>query len=317
MKRTISMLIAACLCLSLAGCCQNAEPVQTTETLVTETEAATTQPTETTEVTVPTTAATEPTQAMPVSVPEPEDEDFVPVVDYIPDILVELKYASEDNFTNQAIYAFQDVYLRYGTVKKLQKAQEELRAMGLGLKIWDGFRPVSAQFDLWAVCPDPTFVANPETGYSSHSRGNTVDVTVVDSAGGEIEMPTGFDDFSALADRDYSDCSETAAENARMLQTIMENYGFKGYYGEWWHFSDTDSYPVEENFQPVQSSRWYANCQEYISLRTRPDTAAEVIVRIPVGGEFKLTAWSGDFAMVEYEGLRGYVLTGYILPAEQ
>lgn len=60
-------------------------------------------------------------------------------------------------------------------------------------------------------------------------------------------MPTDFDDFSPLADRDYSDCSLTTAENARLLQSILEQNGFSGYQGEWWHFSDTDSYPVEES----------------------------------------------------------------------
>lgn len=180
----------------------------------------------------------------------PEDEALVLVADYIPDIQVELKYATADNFTGQVIYDFQQVYLRYGTVKKLMAVQTSLAEAGLGLKIWDGYRPVSAQYQLWEVCPDPTYVANPETGYSNHSRGSAVDVTLVDSSGTELTMPTGFDDFSALADRDYSDCPEEAAENALLLQTIMEKYGFQGYFGEWWHFADSVEYPVEEDFQP-------------------------------------------------------------------
>jgi D-alanyl-D-alanine dipeptidase len=63
-------------------------------------------------------------------------------------------------------------------------------------------------------------------------------------------MPTAFDDFSAMADRDYSDCSSEAANHAMLLESIMEKYGFRGYYGEWWHYTDVDSYDVEQEFIP-------------------------------------------------------------------
>ena len=63
-------------------------------------------------------------------------------------------------------------------------------------------------------------------------------------------MPTDFDVFSSLADRDYSDCGPEAAANARILETIMEKHGFKPFWAEWWHFTDTDSYPVDEEFEP-------------------------------------------------------------------
>lgn len=196
-----------------------------------------------------TTVQTEPTAA-PTTQPEPADGDFVKITDYIPTARQELFYATANNFTGQVIYDFQDAYLRYGTVKKLMAVSADLAEMGLYLKIWDGFRPVSAQFKLWEVCPDPTYVANPNKGYSSHSRGNTVDLTIVDENGVEFPMPTGFDDFSAKADRDYSDCTEEEANNAQILEILMEKHGFSGYFGEWWHFSDTVSYPVEEVFEP-------------------------------------------------------------------
>lgn len=185
----------------------------------------------------------------PEPAPEPEepaDEALVAVTDYIPSIFVELKYATEDNFTGQVIYDFTDARLRYGTVKKLARVQAALLEQGYSLKIWDACRPVSAQFALWEVCPDPVYVANPNKGCSSHSRGNTVDVTLVLSDGTEIEMPTGFDDFSTLADRDYSDVPEPARSNALLLEDAMSGQGFKCYSGEWWHFTDEDSYPVAE-----------------------------------------------------------------------
>lgn len=180
----------------------------------------------------------------------PEKTDFVLIVDYIPSIEIDLKYATYDNFTSTVIYDFSDAYLRYGTVEKLRKVQDAVSNDGYSLKIWDSFRPVEAQFKLWEICPDSTYVANPNKGYSSHSRGNTVDITLIYRDGSEVEMPTGFDDFSTMADRNYSDCTPSAAEHALYLENIMIEYGFKPYQDEWWHFSDTDSYDVEKEFCP-------------------------------------------------------------------
>ncbi len=177
---------------------------------------------------------------------EPADEDLVLIKDYIPDMFIDLKYATTDNFTGQVIYESTDAYLRYGTVKKLMQVQAELEPLGYKLLLWDGYRPVEAQFKLWEICPDSTYVANPNNGFSSHSRGNTVDITLVTKDGKPVEMPTGFDDFTKEADRDYSDVSQAAGENAQLLEDIMEEAGFRGYSGEWWHYTDTTDYPVVE-----------------------------------------------------------------------
>lgn len=233
MKKCIWMLLIAAL---LMSGCSGTEPLPSTES----------------------TALKEPVAEI-TGVPETEpvvyfalqDEVFVAVKDYIPDIQIDLKYSGTDNFTGQAIYEFSNAYLRYGTVKKLTAVQQDLKELGYGLKIWDGFRPVSAQHKLWEAYPDSRYVANPKTGFSSHSRGNTVDVTLVDHEGKEVPMPTGFDDFSALADRNYSDCTQDAADNALILEILMEKHGFTGYNAEWWHFSDTMTYPVEEQFKPI------------------------------------------------------------------
>lgn len=187
----------------------------------------------------------------PAPVPEPAPADLVVVVDYIPGIYTELRYASDNNFTHQVIYSFSDAYLRYGTVQKLAAVQETVAESGCSLLIWDAFRPASAQFRLWEICPDPAYVANPEKGFSSHSRGNTVDVTLVTTDGQPVDMPTDFDDFTALADRDYSDVGDTAAANARLLESAMTAAGFRPYSAEWWHYSDTQSYPVDEQFIPL------------------------------------------------------------------
>lgn len=238
MKPRFLILILA-FCLLLCACKKEETTMETTTAPNAPVQAL---PTET----LPPETETQPETA----VPEPAPGDFVRVLDYIPDMYQELKYAADRNFTGQVIYDFSDAYLRYGTVKKLAAVCNDLAELGLSLKIWDGFRPVSAQFKLWEVCPDPTFVANPEKGFSSHSRGNTVDVTLVDRDGNELEMPSEFDDFSAKANRDFSDCTETAAAHAQLLEVLMEKHGFYGYFDEWWHFYDNDQYPVEETFSP-------------------------------------------------------------------
>ena len=180
---------------------------------------------------------------------EKEMEHLVKVKDYIPDIWVDLKYASEDNFTGHKIYGFTEAYLRYGTVQKLMKVQEALRKQGLSLKIWDAYRPPSAQFVFWEICPDDTYVANPIKGFSPHSRGGAVDITLVDQTGKELEMPTEYDDFSGRAVRDYPDWTPQATANQRIVEQLMVDNGFIAYEGEWWHYVDTDKYAVVEDFK--------------------------------------------------------------------
>lgn len=133
---------------------------------------------------------------------------------------------------------------------KLAEAQRALSELGFSLKIWDAFRPVEAQFTLWSVCPNSTYVANPYSGCSSHSLGSTVDVTLTAADGSEAPMPTDFDDFSSLADRDYSDVPAEAAENAKTLENAMTAAGFAPYYNEWWHFSDAAGYSVYQGELP-------------------------------------------------------------------
>ncbi len=251
MKKLICLLA---LCLLLAGC---GKPVPTETTPpVTELPAATaaptaapTQPPTETPTETPTEMPTEEPTAAPTE--PPAEADLVRIRDFIPGIREDLAYASENNFTGKKIYDFYNAYLRFGSVKKLSAVCEELAPQGLGILVWDGFRPVSAQAALWEVCPDPAYVSHPVTGTRAHCRGNAIDLTLYDLETRELlPMPTDFDDFSALADRDYSDCDPVAAANAKLLEDVMRKHGFKPYKAEWWHYTDTDSYPVEEDFQP-------------------------------------------------------------------
>ncbi|MGF6907490.1 M15 family metallopeptidase [Fusobacterium sp. PH5-44] len=183
------------------------------------------------------------------------NKDVVNVKDYIPNIYIDLKYATKDNFTGEKIYDFYDAYLRYGTVKKLMTVQKELNKLGYSLKIWDAYRPVEAQFKLWdAVGHDSRFVVNPTKYYSPHSLGNTVDITMVTIDGQEIEMPTEFDTFNEKADRNYNDLSPIQRKNALILENAMKNVGFQGYRREWWHYKDSVKYPVIKNFPNTKKS---------------------------------------------------------------
>lgn len=200
------------------------------------------------------TQATQLTQPTTIPVVLPEDTDFVCVSDHIATARIELAYATRSNFTGTVIYNFDEAFLRYGTLMKLAEAARRLEGYGYGIVIWDAYRPVYAQQMLWDICPDPAYVSKPGTGSQSHCRGIAVDLSLYELQSGELlEMPTGFDDFSALADRDYIDCSDEARANAILLETVMEECGFKPYRGEWWHFSDTVSYDIEYDFDPAQA----------------------------------------------------------------
>lgn len=230
--------------------------------------------------------------------------------------LQDLRYAAENNFTGEKIYHFDDAFLRYGTLKKLMLVQQELEQSGLCLVIWDAFRPVSAQYALWESCPDARYVANPISGTSSHCRGSTVDVTLADANGNELPMPSAFDEFSALADRDYSDCDSTAAANAQLLERTMGKYGFQGYSNEWWHYADTDSYTAEKTFEPQKRSLGHSDSQD-IDLYAEARADSAVLAKIPKGTSFSILAQDGDFAYIYAEECYGYVLQSLIVSREE
>ena len=165
--------------------------------------------------------------------------DLVEVKQVVPDIVVDLKYATTDNFTGQVLYDVPRCFLRRATAERLARVQARLRKLGLGLKIWDGYRPRSVQWKMWKLVPDPRYVADPHRG-SRHNRGAAVDVTLVDSTGRELEMPTGFDDFTEKAHRDYQGASATALRNRALLEQVMTAEGFVPLPTEWWHFDDPD-----------------------------------------------------------------------------
>jgi len=154
----------------------------------------------------------------------------------IKEIKLDIRYATTNNFTGQAIYPSPKAYLRLPAAEALAKIQQELKAKGLGLKIYDAYRPYAVTLKFFEVYPDTTFVASPQKG-SKHNRGCAVDLTLIDLASGqEKEMPTGFDNFTEKASHAYRNISATALENRKLLRDVMSKYGFIPYESEWWHY---------------------------------------------------------------------------------
>ncbi len=242
--------------------------------------------------------------------PEPRAEDMAAVCGLLPGLYADLRYATAENFTGEAIYDDAEPYLRRGTAEKLAMAMSELAEQGYGLCIWDGWRPVAAQFALWRACPDARYVSDPFGGLTNHCRGNTVDVTLVTPEGGPVEMPSGFDDFTPLADRDYSDVSAEAAEHAEILEAAMERAGFEGYWNEWWHYTDSESYELCESLTELPTAT--AECEEYLTLRAAPDPNAEAMGTVPAGAVVTVLDDLGSYALVRFGESRGYVMGAYL-----
>lgn len=182
-------------------------------------------------------------------------EDLVDVQKFVPDVVLDIRYATTNNFTGQRLYPFAQCYLRRATAEKLAAAQAELKPLGYGLKIYDGYRPLSVQRKMWEVFPQPGYVADPKKG-SRHNRGAAVDVTLIRLAdGGELPMPTPYDDFTRRAHRDFMELPADVIQNRELLERVLTKHGFVGLATEWWHFDDRDwrDYPLLDI--PVPSAR--------------------------------------------------------------
>jgi D-alanyl-D-alanine dipeptidase len=158
-----------------------------------------------------------------------------------PTIAVELRYAGSRNITGKPIYpSNMPALARPEVARRLAQAQAILRPKGVGLKIWDAYRPKYAHDRLWELSPITDYVADPKDGGSLHTSGAAVDATLVDSRGRDVKMPTDFDDFSLSAMLRYTGPNNDIRRNLRMLQSAMGRAGFYGMRTEWWHFVSKD-----------------------------------------------------------------------------
>lgn len=163
-----------------------------------------------------------------------------------PQIIIDLKYASTDNFLKQKVYVDPNCYVLDILAEKLDKAQKILEQDGLGLKVFDGFRPLFVQKKMWVILPDSRFVANPNTGGSIHNRAAAVDLTLVDYQGKELDMPTPFDSFTERAYQFSKEPTTQQRVNRMLLRKVMQEVGLDYIRTEWWHYQlpNGKTYPI-------------------------------------------------------------------------
>jgi D-alanyl-D-alanine dipeptidase len=164
-----------------------------------------------------------------------------------PRIALDIRYATTNNFTKRKLYRQARCVLRAPVAQALSRVQTDLETQGLGLKVYDCYRPLSVQKFMWKIFPDPRYVADPAKG-SRHNRGAAVDLTLVDRTGKEVPMPTEFDDFTERAGRDYTNLPANVIKNRQTLENAMVKRGFIPLKTEWWHFDSKDwqQYPVTD-----------------------------------------------------------------------
>ncbi|HTR81579.1 MAG TPA: M15 family metallopeptidase [Bacteroidota bacterium] len=173
--------------------------------------------------------------AFQIPTPHTSPDDLVDVRSINRSIALDIRYATKNNFTHHKLYPVARCMLRRVVAESLSAVQKELQRRGLGLKVYDGYRPLSIQKKLWRAVPDDRYVANPKKG-SRHNRGAAVDLTIVDSRGKELAMPTPFDDFTVRAHTDYRNLPPAVLKNRALLEQVMVRHGFLTMRTEWWHF---------------------------------------------------------------------------------
>jgi D-alanyl-D-alanine dipeptidase len=160
--------------------------------------------------------------------------------------VIDIKYATTDNFVKEKIYPCARFFLRPKVADALLLVNKELKTQGYRLKLFDGYRPRPAQQNLWDKVPDPNYVAPPSKG-SMHNRGVAVDLTITDMTGKEFNMGTPYDFFGPQAHHDYTNLPKEVLQIRTKLKAVMEKHGFQSIRTEWWHYSfATGSYPLDD-----------------------------------------------------------------------
>ena len=171
-----------------------------------------------------------------IIVPDYDTTKWVELVVLDSTIILDLKYATTDNFVKEQLYDCGRCFLRHVAANQLVKVHQTLKQKGYGLKMLDCFRPLPIQQRLWDKFQNASYVTPPSKG-SMHNRGLAVDLTIVDSEGKELDMGTGFDFFGREAHHTYTDHSEIILANRILLKSTMKAFGFKPIRTEWWHYS--------------------------------------------------------------------------------
>jgi D-alanyl-D-alanine dipeptidase len=151
---------------------------------------------------------------------------------------LDIRYATPNNFVNQPVYDEARAFLQRPAAKALVEVNKELKSLGFGLLIFDGYRPWSVTKLFWDLTPPENrkFVADPTKG-SRHNRGCAVDVSLYRLSTGEVVNMTS--DYDEMTERAYPNYTGGTAEQRKMrdlLRSKMEKHGFEVYPYEWWHF---------------------------------------------------------------------------------
>lgn len=155
---------------------------------------------------------------------------------FMPGVKLDIRYATPNNFTKEKIYNLSRAYARKPVAESLKKAQEEFKKHGVGIKIFDAYRPYAATVKFYEVYKDTTYVASPYRG-SRHNRGCAIDMTIFDLKTGEdLPMPTEYDSFKKEAWPRTPVSDPIIKKNRDLIITVMEKHGFKVNGSEWWHF---------------------------------------------------------------------------------
>jgi zinc D-Ala-D-Ala dipeptidase len=177
-------------------------------------------------------------------------KEFSDVTSLDPSIRLDIRYATTDNFTKSKIYDCPLCLLRPEAAEAVVAAHKALKKKGLGLKMFDCYRPRPYQQRLWDKVPNPDYVTPPAKG-SMHSRGAAVDLTIVEANGKELDMGTPYDFFGPEAHTDNTKLPQKVLANRRLLRETLEAVGFKGIRTEWWHFSyQRKSWPLSDYVWP-------------------------------------------------------------------
>lgn len=162
--------------------------------------------------------------------------ELVLLTRYVPHLKTDFVYATKHNFTHTALYKNPQPYALRPLAEALRKAAAALEAKGIGIILYDAYRPYSVTEKMWAIEPDARYAADPRFG-SGHNRGIAVDIGLYKlSTGKLLPMPTGFDNFTDTAHSDFMNLPKTVLANRQLLKTVMEKYGLKQLSTEWWHF---------------------------------------------------------------------------------
>ena len=170
------------------------------------------------------------------STSSPPQPDLLNVKDEVPSVIIDLRYATNNNFVGKKLYKDSNAYLRKETIEALKKAVSSLEKQGFRLVVLDAYRPPSVQKVLFESTPFKEFVAPPTKEYNRHGRGTAIDVSLATMDGKPLKMPSKFDEFSDRADQDFSDVPEIAAKHGRILMRAFHQAGFSGLRKEWWHY---------------------------------------------------------------------------------